>query len=103
MAYTVCATWVAKDGEEEAVAQAVARIYQLAAGEPDILVYTFHRDPDDPRRFFFYEQYTDADAYARHLDAPYVREHAFGDAVPRLVSRDRTFWTTWDPTDEALA
>jgi quinol monooxygenase YgiN len=97
MAYTVCATWVAKDGEEEAVARALARIHALAAGEPDILAYQFHRDPDDPRRFFFYEQYRDAEAYERHLQTPYVVEHGFGDAMPRLTSRTRTFWTTWDP------
>jgi quinol monooxygenase YgiN len=101
MAYTVCATWVAKDGEEEAVAQALTRIHSLAAAEPDILVYQFHRDPEDRRRFFFYEQYRSAEAYQRHLESPYVREHGFGDAVPRLSSRERTFWTTWDPSAES--
>ncbi len=101
MAYTVCATWVAKTGEEEAVARALERIHRLASDEPDILVYQFHRDPEDPRRFFFYEQYRSAEAYERHLQSAYVREHAFGDAVPRLTSRERTFWTTWDPGAES--
>ncbi len=80
---------------------ALERIHRLASDEPDILVYQFHRDPEDPRRFFFYEQYRSAEAYERHLQSAYVREHAFGDAVPRLTSRERTFWTTWDPGAES--
>lgn len=99
MAYTVCATWVAAPGEEQAVATALTRIYAGARGEPDVLVYQFHRDPADPRRFFFYEQYSSEEAYQRHLEAPYVVEHGFGDAIPRLESRERTFWQTWDPAE----
>jgi quinol monooxygenase YgiN len=99
MAYTVCATWVARRGEEDAVAAALKHIYAAARAEDYVLAYNFHRDPDDPRRFFFYEQYTDADAYERHLRAPYVLEHGFGDAIPRLESRERVFWETWDPTE----
>ena len=98
MAYTVCAIWVTKEGEEDAVVSALEKIMAGARGADGILAYQFHRDPADPRRFLFYEQYVDEDAYQRHLDAEYVREHAFGDAIPRLASRDRTFWTTWDPT-----
>jgi quinol monooxygenase YgiN len=97
MAYTVCATWVAKGGEEDAVARALAHILAGARGAEGILAYQFHRDPADPRRFFFYEQYEDAAAYDRHLNAPYVVEHAFGDAIPRLESRERVFWETWNP------
>ena len=97
MAFTVCATWVANEGEEEAVAAALAHIREGARGESEILAYQFHRDPADPRRFFFYEQYVDEAAYERHLAAPYVVEHAFADAIPRLASRERTFWATWDP------
>jgi quinol monooxygenase YgiN len=97
MAYVVCAVWVTKEGEEDAVAAALEKIMAGARGAEGILTYQFHRDPTDPRRFLFYEQYVDEASYHRHLEADYVREHAFGDAIPRLESRERTFWTTWDP------
>lgn len=97
MAYTVCATWVARQGEDEAVVEALKHIYAGASNEDYVLTYNFHRDPDDARRFFFYEQYTDAQAYARHLEAPYVIEHGFNDAIPRLECRERVFWESWDP------
>jgi quinol monooxygenase YgiN len=97
MAYTVCATWVAREGEEDAVAAALEHIYAAALQEDYVLAYVFHRDPGDPRRFFFYEQYTDADAYQSHLQAPYVLEHGFRYAIPRLESRERVFWETWEP------
>jgi quinol monooxygenase YgiN len=97
MAYTVCATWVTRPGEEAAVEVALRRIYAAARAEDYVLEYRFHRDPADPRRFFFYEQYTDAAAYQRHLEAPYVVEHGLQNAIPRLESRDRVFWETWEP------
>jgi quinol monooxygenase YgiN len=96
MAYVVTAKWTAKEGEEEAVAAAIAKVIEPSRAEPGNLLYQAHRDPDNPRVFFFYEQYADADAYAAHGASAHFAEHALGDAIPRLESRERAFYETWD-------
>jgi quinol monooxygenase YgiN len=96
MAYVVCAKWIAREGEVEAVAEAVRRLAGPSKAEPGILVYQAHRDPENPAVFFFYEQYRDADAYQAHVDSEHFKQHGFGDAIPRLESRERQFYETWD-------
>jgi len=77
MAYVVTAKWTAKQGEEEAVAAAIRKVVGPSRAEPGIIFYQPHRDPENPTVFFFYEQ--------------------FGDAIPRLESRERSFYETWEP------
>jgi quinol monooxygenase YgiN len=96
MAYVVCATWTAMDGEAENVAAAVEKLAGPSKAEPGVLLYQPHRDPENPNVFFFYEQYTDADAYQAHLDSEHLKQWGFGDAIPRLESRERAFYETWD-------
>ncbi len=96
MTYVVCATWTAKEGEGEAVASAIERLVGPSRAEPGMLMYQPHRDPEDPNVFFFYEQYVDGAAYQAHLDSAHIKEHGFGDAIPRLESRERRFFVTWD-------
>lgn len=97
MAYVVTAKWTAKQGEEEAVAAAIRKVVGPSRAEPGIIFYQPHRDPENPTVFFFYEQYTDAAAYQAHVDSPHMQEHGFGDAIPRLESRERSFYETWEP------
>jgi len=96
MAYAVAAKWTANEGEEDAVAAAVGKLIVASRAEPGNLFYQCHRDPENPRVFFFYEQYTDADAFAAHGASEHFSEHALGDAIPRLESRERAFYETWD-------
>ena len=96
MAYVVTAKWTAKEGEEDAVARAVEQLVGPSRSEPGIVLYQPHRDPEDPRVFFFYEQYRDADAYQAHIDSEHMQRLGFGDAIPRLESRERSFYETWD-------
>ena len=95
MAYVVAAKWTAREGEEDAVAQAIERLVEPSSQEPGMLYYQAHRDPEDPRVFFFYEKYTDADAYQAHLDSEHFEANGFGDAVPRLADRERAFYETF--------
>jgi quinol monooxygenase YgiN len=95
MAYVVTAKWTAKDGEEEAVARAVEQIVEHSRAEPGMLLYQPHRDPENPRVFFFYEQYADAGAYQAHLESEHMKRLGFGEAIPRLESRERSFYETW--------
>jgi quinol monooxygenase YgiN len=94
MAYVVCATWTAKDGEEEAVFAAVQQLAATSPQEDGMLLYQAHRDPQNPRVFFFYEQYVDEAAYAAHVDSEHFKRWGFGDAIPRLLERKREFYET---------
>jgi quinol monooxygenase YgiN len=47
--------------------------------------------------FFFYEQYVDKSGYDAHLASEHFQRLGFGDAVPRLEGRERSFYTTWEP------
>jgi len=96
MPYVVTAKWTAKEGEEDAVAAAITKLIEPSRAEPGSLVYQCHRDPENPRVFFFYEQYDDEDAYKAHGASPHFAEHGLGDAIPRLESRERSFYVTWD-------
>lgn len=96
MAYVVCAWWTARQGEEEAVWAAVAKVIEPSRAEPGMLQYQPHRDPDDPRVIFFYEQYRTRADYDAHIASAHMQEHGFGDAIPRLESRERRFYETTD-------
>jgi quinol monooxygenase YgiN len=96
VAYVVTAKWTAKEGQEEAVAAAIRRLVGPSRAEPGIVLYQPHRDPENPRVFFFYEQYADPASYQAHIDSAHFHEHGFGDAIPRLEARERAFYETWD-------
>jgi quinol monooxygenase YgiN len=96
MAYVVTAKWVAKEGEEERVLEAVKSMVGPSRAEPGCLYYQPNRDPEDPRVFFFYEQYTDEDAYKAHGESEHFQRYGFGEAIPLLESRERGFYRTID-------
>lgn len=96
MAYVVCATWIARREEIPAVALAISEMVGPSREEPGNLAYQAHRDPLDPRIFFLYEQYTDESGYRAHLETEHFQHHAIGNAIPRLESRTRVFYETWD-------
>ncbi len=95
MAYVVVAKWIANEGEEAAVAAAIEALVEPSRAEPGNLVYQPHRDPQDPRVFMIYEQYADEQASAAHGASAHFQRHAVGDAIPRLVSRERSSYETW--------
>ena len=94
MAYVVAAKWIAKPDEVDEVARCVAALVPLSRAEPGMLMYQPHRDPEDPTVFYLYEQYVDEAAYKAHVDSPHFREIGFGDAIPRLAARERSFFYT---------
>jgi quinol monooxygenase YgiN len=96
MAYVVIAKWTAKEGEEDAVAGVLARLTEFSRAEPGNLVYQCHRDPEDARVFVIYEQYVDEDAYEAHARSEHFERYGVGDGIPRLSSRERGFYVTWE-------
>jgi quinol monooxygenase YgiN len=96
MVYVVAAKWTAKAGEEDAVAGAIRQLAPASRAEPGMVMYQTHRDPEDARVFFFYEQYRDKAAYDAHLNSEHFQRLGFGDAIPRLEARERGFYETWE-------
>jgi quinol monooxygenase YgiN len=96
VAYVLVARWVAKEGEEGNVRAALEKLAGPTREEPGCLMWQPHRDPEDARVFFFYEQYEDAAAFEAHGASEHFQTHALGDAIPRLESRERTFYETAD-------
>jgi quinol monooxygenase YgiN len=95
VAYVVLAKWIARAGEEEAVAAAIGALIAPSRAEPGNLLYQAHRDPSDPRVFLLYEQYVDQAGYEAHGGSEHFARHALQDAIPRLQARERSFYETW--------
>lgn len=94
MPYVVAARWTVKDGESEAVAQAIADLVGPSRAEPGNLIYQPHRSFEDPSVFFFYEQYRDEAAFQEHVRSSHFQRYALENAIPRLISRERAFYDT---------
>lgn len=97
MAFVVVATWTARAGEEDAVAEALRHLVAPSRSEPGNIIYQPHRDPDNRQTFFLYEQYVDLAAYDAHASSAHFERYALKDAIPRLESRERSFFETWEP------
>ena len=93
MTVVLAVTWVAREGESDAVAGLLRQLMPLSRAEPGCLQYDAHRDPDDPNRFFLFERYADEAALEAHGASAHFQELVLGDAVPRLASRERLLLT----------
>jgi autoinducer 2-degrading protein len=89
-------TWVAKDGEADAVAELLRQVTPLSRAEPGCLQYDVHRDRDDRNRFFLFERYVDEAALEAHGASPHFRQLVFEEALPRLASRERRYLAPLD-------
>jgi quinol monooxygenase YgiN len=93
MTVVLAVTWVAREGESDAVAELLRRMAPLSRAEPGCLQYDAHRDRDEPNTFFLFERYADQEAFDAHSASEHFRELVLGEAVPRLASRQRTVLT----------
>ena len=96
MAYVVCAKWRAKEGKADRLLEVIEEMTPPSRAEPGNRFYQAQRSAEDPNLFFLYEQYADEAAYQAHVDSEHFKEWGFGDAIPRLEARERTFYETWD-------
>jgi (4S)-4-hydroxy-5-phosphonooxypentane-2,3-dione isomerase len=94
MSYVVAATWTAKEGQEDTIARVIENMVEPSRAETGVLLYLAHRAVDNPRVFFLYEQYIDADAYEAHTQTPHFDRWVRGEAFANLESRERGFYAT---------
>jgi autoinducer 2-degrading protein len=69
-------TWMAKPGQEAAVADVFLKLQTASRQEPGCLMYIVHRHRTDGRRFFIYEQYRDDAAMQDHRESKHFQEYA---------------------------
>ncbi|MDO9263561.1 MAG: putative quinol monooxygenase [Desulfosalsimonadaceae bacterium] len=60
-------------GKEAEMEQALLDVIPKVKEEPGTLIYTLHRDQNDPSVFLFYEKYKDMDALVAHSSTPYFK------------------------------
>ncbi|MEG9435057.1 antibiotic biosynthesis monooxygenase [Edaphobacter sp. HDX4] len=63
----------ARDGRQEDLARELRALVAPTRLEVGCLAYELHRDPEDERKFMFYEQFADQAALDTHIAAPYFR------------------------------
>jgi len=90
MTVVLAVTWVAREGESDAIADLLRRLMALSRAEPGCLQYDVHRDPDDPNSFFLFERYVDDAAFEAHQASPHFRELVLEESLPLLAARERT-------------
>jgi quinol monooxygenase YgiN len=64
-----------KSGTEQKCREYIQILQEHSRKEPGCLLYIGHQSTEDPRKFFFYEQYKDAAALAAHRSAPYFKQY----------------------------
>lgn len=72
----------AKPGLEDAFRERIVELVRQVRQEPGCTVFTAYEARDTPGRFYLYEVYADAAAFAAHLKTDHV--HAFISAIPDL-------------------
>ena len=85
----VTAFWKAKPEETEAVAGILRRFMSQAQREPGVRAFMIHQSKSEPTEFFFYEVFEDDDAFAAHQQTPHFKTLIAGEALPKLVKRER--------------
>jgi quinol monooxygenase YgiN len=82
-------TWVAAEGEADAVEHILRQLQPLSRAEPGCLQYDVHVESAVPGTFFIFERYADQAALEAHAASSHFKELVLGQAVPRLASRER--------------
>lgn len=84
---TLYAEFTVLPGHEARVAEMMATLAEHVRREPGNVQFLPFTETDNPRQYFIFEQYADADAFEAHITAPYgavfngeLGEHIEGDA-----------------------
>ncbi|WP_328414459.1 antibiotic biosynthesis monooxygenase [Micromonospora sp. NBC_00389] len=72
-------------GAVDVVRQAHLAMVEPTRAEPGCLDYDLYQTREDPRVMFFYENWTDQDALARHMNTPNFLRYVRGEVDGRLV------------------
>jgi quinol monooxygenase YgiN len=98
MTYTVIATWVAREGEQDNVADILRANARATQAEPGCREFTVLRERDEPRVFVLYEVYDDEAAFEAHRESEHFKHYVLDDVVAngRLEQRFAKFYEPLD-------
>ena len=96
MAYVLIARMKTRDGEQDRAEELVRTLAEASQQEPGNIHYIPHRDPEDPRVFVLYEQYTDEAAFKAHGQTEHFKTIAQGELFPLMEERERLFCETME-------
>jgi quinol monooxygenase YgiN len=82
---TVFAEMYAKPGKEDELRQALTGLIEPTRREAGCVQYDLHVDKDDPRHYFFYENWTSKEKLDAHLASPHLK--AFAAKADQLLAQ----------------
>ncbi|MCF8531944.1 MAG: antibiotic biosynthesis monooxygenase [Reyranella sp.] len=86
----VTAFWEAKPEEVDSLVGIIGKFLPRAQREPGVKAFQIHQSLTEPTKFFFYEVFVDEAAFAEHQQSEHFKTLIVGQAVPKLVKRERT-------------
>ena len=89
MSYVMVARWKPREGESEKIESILHELAAAIRKEPGSREFTVHRGLDDPAEFLLYEVYASEQAFREHQQTDHFKRLVLGEAVPRLVLRER--------------
>lgn len=63
---SIIATLTAAEGKADELVAGLEAVIAAADEEPGLEVYSLHKDPEDPHTLYFFEVYSDSEAFAVH-------------------------------------
>jgi quinol monooxygenase YgiN len=94
--FVVAIEIVAKAGEEDAVAGALAALIAPTMAEPGVKLFLPYRSPTDPAAFFIFELYRNEAGWAEHQKTGHFK--AFVETMlPRIARRQRVPYVPYVP------
>lgn len=84
MSYTLAVKMTAKEGEGARLGELIKEHTLATRTEPGNVFFLSHRDLNDPRIYFFYEQFVDKAAHAAHCETEHFKRLADAQMMPIL-------------------
>ncbi|HVY18020.1 MAG TPA: antibiotic biosynthesis monooxygenase family protein [Rhodopila sp.] len=81
--------WIVKENEVAAALDIITRFAPLARNEPGLEMLTVQQSAEDPRKFMFYEIFSDDAAFAAHQETAHFKQMIMEEALPKLSHRER--------------
>ncbi len=82
----VIARFLAKEGKEQDLLEAMQRLMEPTHKEPGYIRYELNQNFENPRILTYIEKYKDQAAFDEHKSAPYIRDF-FQRVAPELVEQ----------------
>lgn len=92
--FVMVVNFTVRAGAEQQAIEFMRKMEQNTRREPGCQVYIGSQSQEDPRRFCFYEQYTDRAALDAHRATSYFQEFVTNGLAKITEKRDQEFFNT---------